>query len=364
MLGYGEETSSDIQTSPDGDFTVKHLEAVGSATRFSMIWNVLRSFFEPLYDRALAKRYFEFAKKLMQVHDYDAVVAMYFPLEPIEIAYRLKKTFPKLHFASYELDSATNGIASGGRLAVIQRRVHVRWLKRIYKKIDSAFVMASHTSHAKELYGDLLGERLLSTDLPVLIEKKAPEVILTHKTHFLYAGILDKAYRSPKVLLDLFQTNPDAKQWRMHFFSKGDCEGELQKASEQDDRIVCHGYVPSDVLDKAIDEAEVLVSIGNANSNSVPSKIINYISFGKPILHFSLQNEDVCCRYFEKYPLALVIPFGTDSKEATEKIKAFVTAKKGERMAFTELKRIFYQNSPDYSVDLLEEEWRKRKERS
>ena len=42
-----------------------------------------------------------------------------------------------------------------------------------------------------------------------------------------------------------------------------------------------------DYLKKMIDNFHILLSIGNTNKYQLPSKVIEYISLGKPVLHFA-----------------------------------------------------------------------------
>ena len=48
-----------------------------------------------------------------------------------------------------------------------------------------------------------------------------------------------------------------------------------------------HGRSPRKAVMEALDAADVFVNIGNATSYQLPSKVIEYACFGKPILNFS-----------------------------------------------------------------------------
>jgi len=49
-----------------------------------------------------------------------------------------------------------------------------------------------------------------------------------------------------------------------------------------------------EALNKMADSIHCLLSIGNLNPNQLPSKIIEYLSTGKPVIHFAeLENDPV-----------------------------------------------------------------------
>ena len=108
-------------------------------------------------------------------------------------------------------------------------------------------------------------------------------------------------------------------------------------------------------MEKIILNTDILVSIGNAVSNSLPSKVIDYIAYGKPIIHFSSQKNDVCKNYFDKYPLALVIDESAPVNHACDLIKEFIAENKGKKVSYDTISKIFYRNEPQYSANMIME---------
>ena len=118
--------------------------------------------------------------------------------------------------------------------------------------------------------------------------------------------------------------------------------------------IFNHGYVEPDVLDEAINRADVLVSIGNRVSNSIPSKLITYFSYGKPVIHITSKVEDVCVEYVNMYPLGLVLYENVSPKENALKICSFLKECIGKSVSYSDVSSSLYMNTPMYSVDLIE----------
>lgn len=306
----------------------------------------------PPINKAIVSRYLSKLIDLQETYHFDAIVGMYFPLETLNAAYLLKKKYTDLRLIVYELDSATDGIHSGGKLDWIYDISQSRWMKKIYNVADAVFVMRCHAAHVKTNYGKILQNRLNVVDLPLLqrTENSADCSIDKSTIDFFYTGILDSSYRNPSVLLDTFGQIESQSNWRLHFYSKGNCETFIRSFSDKDKRILQHGYVTSEELSRASKHADFFINIGNINSSSLPSKLIKYISCGKPIIHFSLQEDDICAEYLKHYSLALVIGKGTDIRDSAVKFEKFVRDTIHKRIPYEEIEQQYKENTPEYSV--------------
>jgi hypothetical protein len=300
----------------------------------------------PRFNKAAVKKAVDIAKRLNEKIDFDRVVSVYFPVEAVIAGGELKKSAPDLKFVVYELDSVADGILGGSKHGGYIIRAYRCLLERIYKCADLIMVHESHkecwlNEHNKHK------SKLKITDLPILCE---PDYIESAKEsscyQFLYGGTLDETYRSPKKMLESLNELDDFS-WSIDFYSKG-CESLLENYANPNIHI--HGYVSKQELDKAINEADILLSIGNAVSNSLPSKIITYMSYGKPIIHFSLKEKDVCVEYLEKYPLAFVVKKNDSSQQA---MSEFIKNVAGKTIDFKDVCSLFPMNLPGYSVEYI-----------
>ena len=108
-------------------------------------------------------------------------------------------------------------------------------------------------------------------------------------------------------------------------------------------------------MDKAIARADILVSIGNSISRSVPSKLITYLSYGKPVIHFSSQKDDVCVQYLDQYPLGLVLNEWESVEENACKLCGFIQKVQTMTVEFSEIANTLWMNTPLYSAELIED---------
>ena len=63
----------------------------------------------------------------------------------------------------------------------------------------------------------------------------------------------------------------------------------------------------NEALEKMVDSLHCLLSIGNLNPAQLPSKVIEYISTGKPVLHFVEIQDDPVLEIVEEFSNIIVI---------------------------------------------------------
>ena len=348
------------QTNPDGRVLAVQCQppkAVRTCHRFlGKLWNrimrMLQYTWIPEYDKQTVERLVEAAGGVCRRTKIDGIICMFFPLETVVAGWLLKKQFTDIPLLVYELDSVTDGIGGSGRWNWDILFAYRRYMDSIYKTVDCIMVLKcheecwlrEHSRHAK---------RMRIVDLPLIFPANLPLVKKSRaQTQLLYAGELSLGYRSPRKLLAACHLVKEPYQ--LHFYSKG-CEDLLREEQEKNDRIYCHGYVSRSTLSAAVAEADIMLSVGNQVSNSLPSKIITYMSYGKPIIHYSLQPDDVCKEYLKRYPLALVLEWDTGVELAALRIAEFMRDFAERRVPFDAVAELFPMNLPYYSVSIIRE---------
>ena len=319
--------------------------------RINSYYRLLRSFFVPYFDSKLVKQYISELER----SDFlpECIIAMYFPFESIIAAYQYKLKHPEVRIIAYELDSAGDGIAN--QVGFNQRISNAieKSLIHYYDGFDRIIVMRSHIEYWKIKHHKHINI-MRTADIPILIRNEHMSTLGIQDYTFysgIYTGLLDTNYRNPLYLIELLNlVNQKSKFFEVHFFSKGNCEDIIKNFSENTNYIFQHGYVDKESLDTELKKAQFLINIGNANSHSLPSKLIDYISSGKPIIHFSQQKDDVCLSYLKRYPNSLILYTDTDIKLNSEKLKSFITTNVGRVINQNYIESTFEENTPAFSV--------------
>lgn len=278
------------------------------------------------------------------------------------IGSRLKILHPNLKYILYELDSLTDNIDNFVSWRRFFRNRNHKLESVIYNSMDLILYLESHRRYYSNSKYDSYRSKSRCIDIPLIdIEtyKSSKPSVLNDQIKLIYSGVLTKGNRTPDYLLSIL--NNAYKQGlitQMHFYSRGNCEELLSQLSEttMKGRLFVHGYVTKEELDLEVAESDILVSIGevfNGKVYSFPSKIIYYMSMGKPILHIAPNKDDMCLRYLEKYPNALVLYQENDLQDNVTKFLAFVNKQNGSLVDFSVIKEQFVENTGQYTIETM-----------
>lgn len=296
--------------------------------------------------------------KLDDERHYDAIIGTMFPPDVCVACSAFD------HFFYYELDSLINNpMYKTGLKKYMGHR-----LKRLEKTLFDNAELIIHLNHNKIFYGREQYKRYANksvyTDIPYLVEKEPhinPGIIETEDISddqllMIYSGHLSSNYRPPFKLIELIKEISKYMGVKCLFFSRGDCEDALRQAEiETNGSIKRMGYVSQEVLAAYTNRADFLLDIGNRLSDddySLPSKVIDYMSIGKPIIHMNGVN-DSAIGYLEKYGLALNVPEEFNKSYVEGTVMPFIWRSRGRIQDFKKTVVKFPQNTPEYTADLI-----------
>jgi len=200
-----------------------------------------------------------------------------------------------------------------------------RWAEdRILSLADAISVTTESTQRLYEshfpqtrdklhLMPPLLSLPTLPADLP----RQAREVV-----RLVFVGTLYRQLRSPVFLLQTFAALAAAmphSTLELHFYGAvNDCGNELAAAPDSvRSRVFVHGVVDRAAVHAAMLDADILVNIGNESASQLASKVIEYMSVGRPILNIIGSPADTSLTALSDYPATLTLvrsiaPTGTD----------------------------------------------------
>ncbi len=200
---------------------------------------------------------------------------------------------------------------------------NTRLYKKINKFIEGKLINASQkisvtTSETLKEYVSYLGvpKKWLHVIPPVVGNNYIDASIyntqgnsIKESINLIFAGTLYSKIRNPKYLLELvskLRTKLPNYQLKIHFYGRiGDCQSEFDPYIDAiNDWIFLHGIVNKDDMMNVYKNADVLVNIGNTTAYQVPSKVIEYMSTGLPILNITSVARDSSVSVLEDYPSA------------------------------------------------------------
>jgi hypothetical protein len=145
---------------------------------------------------------------------------------------------------------------------------------------------------------------LLSAELGAPTRSRADGTL-----RLLYVGTLYPGVREPDFLLELFAGLAPGPRQRLELHFVGDvagCAASFERYRPRlGDRLVVHGLADRAEAVRAMQAADILVNIGNETVFQLPSKIIEYVATGKPIVNLARGREDSSMQFLTSYSSVL-----------------------------------------------------------
>ena len=135
---------------------------------------------------------------------------------------------------------------------------------------------------------------------------------------FGYFGVLTKGVRSSKNVLNYLE---QLEEMKFKWFTNPDSKIEISKHMQQKNNHEFLNMVSrSEALKIMASSTHCLLSIGNKNVAQLPSKVVEYLSTGKPVVHFAEIGDDPVYEISKNYPNLLVISKELDIEKFIEKL--------------------------------------------
>lgn len=143
---------------------------------------------------------------------------------------------------------------------------------------------------------------------PISASAKPPETGPVRR--LVFTGSLYRDIRNPAYLLKLvsglFEQSPDLEA---HFYGRiNDCadlfEEPLRKFPKN---LFVHGLVTRDAAAEGLKQADFLINIANITSYQLPSKLVDYMATGKPIINLVSIEDDSSLAFLKDYPRTVTV---------------------------------------------------------
>jgi glycosyltransferase involved in cell wall biosynthesis len=181
------------------------------------------------------------------------------------------------------------------------------------RALRAAAAVSVTNQATRELYASAFPEIALKLSvIPPLLS--VPEASRTSpfppgkdRVRLVFVGTLYKGLRAPDFLIRLFAAvvgRHTECHLELHFYGDSSACGEsFATLPDMIGRhIFLHGVVDRGVVAAAIEHGDVLVNIGNATAHQLPSKLVEYLASGKPILNIARSSQDSSAQFLASYP--------------------------------------------------------------
>lgn len=239
------------------------------------------------------------------------VITVSWPFSGHVVGYNLKKRKDIFWIADtidpFSLSKAVNN-------NFLYQKLNYRYEKKILSNADRLCLLTEKLKNKYISIFSIPAERIIV--IPNLFI--SPKIIGNNKAllehpdliKMLFIGTLAPKTRSPRKLLSLFVSllNRNALDTsrvtlELHFYGnyKACINDFKQFHSYLGRNIFLHEFIPKESVHQKMQDADILVNIGNNNEYQEPSKILEYISMQKPIINVCSINEDTSLNILMNY---------------------------------------------------------------
>ncbi|MED3645224.1 hypothetical protein P5F75_17895 [Caldifermentibacillus hisashii] len=278
--------------------------------------------------------------ELHKIKKYDSVISVSLPFKSHYIAKKLVSMVDdsSLKWFVYEYDPfGYNKLLSKSTIKKFLR------LKREYK----VFERCNYIFLTPELYHfymktpfSIFKDKFISMPFANIqkftYEEEKIDIKLDSKNiNCVFTGTLYQEIRNPKYAIEMFG-NLDTNI-QLIFLSNITQEA-VNGANEVKSNVSFYPMQPRNKAKNILAKSDILVNIGNTVEFQIPGKIFEYISTGKPIVHFSKFPGDPSLKYLERYPLVLIIEeWKGNFEQQAKRLKSFCEKYKGVSIEYKEV---------------------------
>ena len=324
------------------------------------IQKVLTIPFFPCRDLFMLQRYKRKAISLYLKHHYDIVIAEHHGYNTLMTGCYLKEKFPLVKYYPVLWDP----ILGQTKPTFLPDRYIDNHILKCENRVNKAADMVFSIQAAKRIYekiNDTARNKRIYYDIPSVLppeqEKPTKYLSLIKKGYInvTFSGLLGIPSRDPSYIINILNQTSLAERINILFFSKGLSKKDQQKLSDSfKGSIVFHEYIPLGELHTIYRHSDFLLNISHINANMTPSKIFEYMSYGKPIISTYFTNGDAAKKYLDIYPESIVINQQESEEENINKMEKFLVSNH-PIVEFKIVQELFSLNTPEKFVEILRE---------
>jgi len=321
-----------------------------------VIYRVYSVFMWPSAEKWFINRTLKKLKEIGVDEKIDCIITVSMPYESHLAGYKYKRKKKEVKWITYTLDSFVHSPTLQKHFIFkhLKEKINRTSEQRVFERSDANFLSSSLKDSV--IMSDKENPSKYSwISFPLLSEYNALTSVVhfeTTKINIVYAGSFYKEIRNPDYCLKIFSMLNDDRIL-LHLFHRGDCSDLVHRYSLASKNIISYKSLPVEQVYEVENQADIFLNIGNNVGLFFPSKLVEYISFGKPIINF----HDARFRYGElldRYPYVLNIENnGGNSEEIAVQLSNFCIANKNNRVMFSELAKKFEDSTPNFITSLF-----------
>lgn len=289
----------------------------------------------------------------------EVIVPVVFPIEAALAALAFKRAHPEVTVIPYLFDDfVDSGSLHVLKLArAMKRGRHLHLERRMLEDADAVLAMHPLRAHLEQYFRTGLREKITYLEHPLLTRPSTARSVRYDDgvTRLCYTGALVKKVRDPDYLRAMLRAMQTKQQVQADFYVMGNAAAMIPTETVRGSiQIINHGRVPKPEADAAVQNADILINLGDMQGKQVSSKVFEYIATGKPIIHIGYTEGDAVAKILDKYPLALCLVADREAvDDNARRLSTFISRKQNYKLSFDEVKAIYPEALPQTTATAL-----------
>ncbi len=285
--------------------------------------------------------------KKISSEKFDAVVVVMGGFEIAAAAMRFKKKNPDTKLVVYQVDPCSTNEAH----PVSTQKMRKDFERELFGISDAVITTPILLREAKNTYPDAIISKITAMEFPNVVPCGEGNCNNRKNIRCLFTGYIYGDFRNPDYCFRLF----DKVDERIKLELIATVEAVLRDKLKNH-RVIHHERKPLDETRRELLDSDVLVNIGNKMLNQIPSKLFEYISYGKPIINICKNRNCPTIPYLENYKYALNL-FEEDDifEEQVKLLNDFILNNYQNRMTADEISEAFETCTPQYCAEQMYE---------
>ena len=332
------------------------------AAFFSKLNRIKNIFSYPITCKSFSIKWAKQIETLLQKQHFDCIISVCAPEESMYTGYLIKQKYPQIKWLIHLIDEGSHRQFSSNFYYIekmLAPKSMFQW-REFIKASDGIIIMKCHENHYrlpffKEVQDKItvLDVPLLQTDIHSLPASTLDKEFNTNIENWVYTGNLNTLYYNPEPICRMFLKYSENKNAMLHFFGRGDATTYITKMQEKyPTKIKFWGFCQHDQISTYLQNANVLIYWRSKPMSSVSGKFFDYLSYGKPIIYFTTEQQDVNTPYVSKYTGGLIVRFTDSLEEQIAQIDNFLCKK--PVIDIDEVKKLYYASTPQATAAYIQ----------
>jgi hypothetical protein len=284
---------------------------------------LIKNFAWPDYSMFWLVSVFRSRKKLNL--DYDVIVTVSLPFSSHLAGYLINKKYNKPWIMDIG-DPFTLKINAPENNSFLYSNLNRYYEKKFYQQASQ--ILFTHED-ARKIHIEKFNIPVSKTTVGQPISNFQQELYDASKNYdytskdikFGYFGIFTKDVRTPNNFIKFLEK---FNEYDMYWYINSDSENIIKQNRFDRNKHTFKSQVPRDEALKLMTESlHCLVSVGNLNPNQIPSKVIEYVATGKPVIHFAEISDDPVFEISKEFSNLFVITKNTNIRNLKKELNNY-----------------------------------------